>query len=150
MAEVMGSRGLAGRRNTAQRRLLLHLIHEAGGHLDADDLYRRAREREAGISLSTVYRNLKLFKELGLVEERHFAEEHHHYEVKALVEHHHLVCLGCGLVVEFVSPLAERLKQQVGEDNGFDVAGAEIRMEGYCAECGRKADSEAVGVRRRS
>jgi len=146
MTEAIGSRGLAGKRNTAQRRLLLDLIQQAGGHLDADDLYRRAREREAGISLSTVYRNLKLFKELGLVHERHFAEEHHHYEVRARVEHHHLVCLACGAVVDFVSPLAERMKQQVGEDHDFLVTSTEIRMEGYCAACGRGNESDEVGA----
>ena len=135
MDKVIAARGLQGKRSTSQRKLLLKLIRQAGGHLDADDLYRRAREREPGISLSTVYRNLKLFKELGLVEERHFADEHHHYEVKAPVEHHHVVCLGCGVVVEFVNPLAERMKRQVGKDNGFQITGAEIRMEGYCADC---------------
>jgi Fe2+ or Zn2+ uptake regulation protein len=135
MDKVIGAHGLQGKRSTSQRKLLLKLIRQAGGHLDADDLYRRARDREPGISLSTVYRNLKLFKELGIVEERHFAEEHHHYEAKAPVEHHHVVCLGCGAVVEFVNPLAERMKRQVGKDNGFDITGAEIRMEGYCADC---------------
>src|SRR3990172_9839986 len=112
-------RSLGSRRSTAQRRLLLELIRQAGGHMDADELYRRARKQEPSISLSTVYRNLKLFKILGLVEERHFAEEHHHYEAKAATEHYHLVCLGCGEVIEFQSPLTEQMKQEIAREEKF-------------------------------
>jgi Fur family ferric uptake transcriptional regulator len=126
---------ISGRRNTSQRKLLLDLIQQADGHMDAYELYELARQHEPAISLSTVYRNLKLFKELGLVEERHFAEEHHHYEAKPSVEHHHLVCLGCGQVQEFVSPLAKRMVKEVGRDNGFEISKTEIRMEGYCPRC---------------
>jgi Fe2+ or Zn2+ uptake regulation protein len=113
----------------------LDLILQSEGHLDADELYRRAREQEPSISLSTVYRNLKLFKELGLVDELHFAEAHHHYEAKATAQHHHLVCLGCGKVIEFTSPLAERMKSQIQRENDFAVTGTEVRMKGYCARC---------------
>jgi Fe2+ or Zn2+ uptake regulation protein len=133
--------GLPGKRATAQRRLLLDIIQQADGHLDADELYRRAREREPAISLSTVYRNLKLFRDSGLVEERHFSQEHHHYEAKAPVEHHHLVCLNCGEVIDFVSPLAERIKRRIGEKNDFQVTGADIRVVGYCARCRERLSS---------
>jgi Fur family ferric uptake transcriptional regulator len=126
---------MMGKRNTNQRRLLLNIIGESTGHLDADELYRLARSREPAISLSTVYRNLKLFKKLGMVEERHFAEEHHHYEPKAMAKHHHLICLCCGEVVEFVSPLAEKMKQQVEAKKNFVITDTEIRMKGYCARC---------------
>lgn len=137
MGKDLGSQYLAGKRTTSQRRLLLGLILEAGGHPDADELYRRAREREPAISLSTVYRNLKLFKKLDLVEERHFAEEHHHYEAKATGQHHHLVCLQCGEVIEFISPMTEQMKGEIERRNGFVVSDAEIRMNGYCARCKR-------------
>ena len=132
---MKGAYNLAGKRTTNQRRLLLDLIQRAGGHLDADELYRLARDQEPNISLSTVYRNLKLFKELGLVEERHFIEEHHHYEAKPATEHHHVVCLGCGKVIDFESPLAEQIKHSVAAEKHFSVTSAEIRVEGYCARC---------------
>ena len=135
MERIESQRSPLGKRTTAQRKLLLELILQAGGHLDADELYRRAREREGTISLSTVYRNLKLFKELGLVEERHFAEDHHRYEAKAEVEHYHLVCLGCGKVVEFLSPLAKQMEHEIGLENGFIITGAEICIKGYCPRC---------------
>jgi Fe2+ or Zn2+ uptake regulation protein len=126
-----------GKRATNQRRVLLDLIRRADCHLDADELYRRARELGHTISLSTVYRNLKLFRDQGFVQERHFAEEHHHYEVRSVDEHHHLVCLGCGAVTEFTSPLAKRLKREVESVNEFVATDAEIHIRGFCVACQR-------------
>ncbi|MBI4302131.1 MAG: transcriptional repressor [Chloroflexi bacterium] len=128
-------KALRGKRVTAQRTLLLELIRQWEGHLDADELYRQAREKEPRISLSTVYRALKLFKDLGLVEERHFDEEHHHYEAKASAEHYHLVCLSCGKVIEFKSPLIPQMKEAASRDQGFDILSAEITLAGYCPRC---------------
>jgi Fur family ferric uptake transcriptional regulator len=127
-----------GQRATAQRRLLLDLISKAGGHLDADELFRRAKQREPRISLSTIYRNLQLFKKLGLVDERHFVENHHHYEAKGHSEHYHLVCLGCGGVFEIESSLTQRLKGEIKRKNQFEVTDAEVSLQGYCSRCREK------------
>ena len=129
---------LSGQRVTSQRRLLLDLLHRSAGHLDADELYRLAKEREPRLSLSTVYRSLRLFKELGLVEERHLAEEHHHYEAKGETEHHHLICLSCGRVVEFEFPQARQVMEDMGKETGFDIISAELHLEGYCERCRRE------------
>ena len=126
-----------GMRVTHQRALITEIIRQGRGHLDADEIYRRAREREPRLSLSTVYRTLQTLKKLGLVEELHFVEEHHHYEVKPSAEHHHLVCLGCGRVIEFYYPLSRYLRKKVPEAKDFDVTETEIRMTGYCAKCRR-------------
>ncbi len=127
---------LAGARMTSQRALILEIIHQ--GHLDADEIYRQAREKQPHLSLSTVYRTLRTLKEMGLVEELHFDENHHHYEVKTPGEHHHLVCLGCGEVVEFNCLLSPKMKRDIGREKGFEVTGAEVRMTGYCSECRQK------------
>ncbi len=124
-----------GLRITNQRALILEIIHHGQGHLDADEVYRLARNKQPRLSLSTVYRTLRRFKELGLIEEVHFDEAHHHYEVKPLTEHHHLVCLGCGRVIEFHYPLSRYVKRNVPEAKDFDVVETEIRMTGYCSVC---------------
>ena len=124
-----------GKRSTAQRQLLLEIIRRAEGHLDADELYQQARQRHPALSLSTVYRSLRLFKELGLVEEHQFDDARRHYEVKSRIRHHHLVCLGCGRVLEFQCPSAERLKSRLSREEGFRVADAEVRLVGYCSKC---------------
>ena len=124
-----------GLRVTGQRALILEIIRRGEGHLDADEVHRRAHIKQPRLSLSTVYRTLRLFKKLGLVEEVHFDESHHHYEVKPSPEHHHLMCLGCGTVIEFRYPLSRYVKRNVPEAKGFEVVNTEIRMTGYCPKC---------------
>ena len=125
-------------RVTAQRTLLLDILRRGGEHMDADELYLRAKQKYPRISLSTVYRNLQLFKKMGLIEERHFSEEHHHYEVKPTYEHQHLLCLDCGKVVEFACPLSNEFRKDIGTRYGFDITGVELRMTGLCSECREK------------
>ncbi len=123
-----------GLRVTNQRLLVLQVIQRGQGHLAADEIYRRAREKNPHLSLSTVYRTLQTFKKLGLIEELHIDEGHHHYE-KRSTQHHHLVCLGCGRVVEFQYPSANLIKKNVREARDFEVTSSEIRMTGYCPKC---------------
>ncbi len=126
---------VAGMRATNQRVLIMKIIRQGDGHLDADEIYRRARKKEPRLSLSTVYRTLQMLKKLGFVEELHFDEEHHHYEVKPSAEHHHLICLGCGRVVEFHYPLSRYVKRNIPEARDFNIIETEIRMTGYCSQC---------------
>ncbi len=127
----------AGKRFTHQRALIMDIIRQGEGHLDADEIFRRAREKEPRLSLSTVYRTLQMMKELDLIDELHFGENHHHYEVKPAREHYHLVCLGCGRVIEFGYPLSSYLKKEVPEAKGFEIEETEISVAGYCARCQR-------------
>jgi Fur family ferric uptake transcriptional regulator len=127
-----------GKRITAQRSLLLEVIRESHGHLDADEIYRRARSKDPRISLSTVYRNLNLLKELGLVSELHLDQEHHHYELREETDHYHLICSGCGRVMEFESPLVDQMTAEVGEKQGFFTERTHIDLVGLCSECRAK------------
>jgi Fur family ferric uptake transcriptional regulator len=130
--------GEAKHRHTAQRELLLDLIREADGHVDATELHGRARERQPHLSLPTVYRSLSLFKKLGLVDEHHFNDARRYYETKARSHHQHLVCLGCGEVYEFHCPSTGRLRTKVSKDSGFEVVDTEVRLTGYCPKCQRR------------
>lgn len=125
-------------RMTKQRRLLLDILQESGGHIDADEIYREAKIREPRINKSTVYRNLQVFAKLGLVEERHFDNSHHHYEFFSSSDHYHLRCLGCGKIIEFESGLTDRLKSDAAKKSGFQVTGGEFLLVGYCSDCRRR------------
>ena len=129
---------------TAHRQLLLCLIHDAHGHIDAKELYRRATREDESISLATVYRNLRLFKELGLVDERRLGQVRCYYEIKQTPEHQHLVCRGCGKIIEFESPLIRKLVDKVQRDHRFNVTKAELCLEGYCEKC--KEKTGAIGI----
>ena len=132
---------LPGLRVTNQRALILDILSHGHGHMDADEVYRLARKKQSRISLSTVYRNLQTLKKLGLVDEVHFDEDHHHYEVRGAAkdlkssEHHHLICQSCGKIIEFSLPLARLIEKNVGEARDFRITATETRVLGYCGEC---------------
>jgi Fur family ferric uptake transcriptional regulator len=125
----------AGKRLTPQRRLILDILSEADTHLDAPAIYERARSQEARLSLATVYRTLSILKETGLVHELHLDREHHHYELAGKEEHSHLVCLGCGCVIEVDNAAFFEAAMAVGQAHGFDLASAQVELTGYCREC---------------
>ena len=123
---------------TLQRRLLLELLRDAEGHIDAKELYRRAGAKDESISPTTVYRTLNLFKELGLVDEMRLGKIRCYYEIKQSLEHQHLVCQGCGKVIEFRNPHFQKLIKAVQREHGFKITKAELYLEGYCPECEEK------------
>jgi Fur family transcriptional regulator, ferric uptake regulator len=124
-----------GARLTSQRTLVFDIISRGGGHLGADEIYARAHRKNPRISLSTVYRAIAKFKELGLVVESHLGQEHHHYEAGHNGNHFHLICIGCGAVIEFAYPLVDRVRDEVSRANGFTIVSAEMNLSGYCPQC---------------
>ena len=123
---------------TNQRRLLLELLRDTEGHVDAKELYRRASVKDEFISPATVYRSLNLFKELGLIDEMRLGKIRCYYEIKQSPEHQHLVCRGCGKIMEFQNPYFQKLIEAVRQEHGFKMTKADLYLEGYCSECEEK------------
>jgi Fur family ferric uptake transcriptional regulator len=119
---------VAGKRITPQRKLILEVLAQSDVHLDANDIFERARRVDRRLSLSTIYRTLNAFKETGVVRELHLDQEHHHYELDAKDEHSHLVCLECGRVTEVASDAFSEAAEATAESLGFELTG-------YCADC---------------
>ena len=130
-----------GKRITAQRGLVLEVIREGHGHLDAGEIYLQARAKDPRISLSTVYRNLNLLKDLGVITELHLDEEHHHYELREEAEHYHLICSNCDRVVEFDSSSMGALIEQTGAEKGFLIEHVHIDLVGLCQDCRARSDT---------
>jgi Fe2+ or Zn2+ uptake regulation protein len=128
---------MQGHPHTKQRHLLLELIREYKGHLDAKDLFRLAVNKDSTISPATVYRSLNLFKQLGLIDEQRLGQARCYYEMKHSRQHKHLVCNECGKVIDFECPLSEMV-ERVKRENNFIVTKAEVYLEGYCAECSKE------------
>lgn len=127
-----------GIRMTAQRRTLIETIQEAKSHLDAESLWKQARERDQKIDRATVYRTIDLLKRLGLIDEldlMHLHGEKHYYEVKTQKDHLHLACFHCGDILEFSSPSFERLKEEIGAKNNFDIQVIRLEVGGLCKQC---------------
>ena len=126
-----------GMRLTGQRKLILQVLEDAGGHLDAESVFERAHKRDERVSLATVYRTLELFKKMGLVDQHYTSREHLRevYEPVGANEHYHFSCKKCGRVIEFQSPMIDRARRQLAQELGIKVLHACACFEGYCASC---------------
>ena len=125
----------AGCRVTAQRVLLLQLLHDCESHVGADDLYHMARTHDPHLSLSTIYRTLNSLKQVGLVHELHLDEEHHHYELAGKGDHYHLVCCDCGKVTEVDRALVDDMLARLQAQYKFQIIDTSLEFAGYCADC---------------
>ena len=127
-----------GVRMTHQRRLLVQIIQDADGHLDAVALWQRAVNRDPTINKVTVYRTLGLLKKYGLVDELdllHLEGGKHYYEAKTTREHIHLACVKCGRIQEFESALFEKLKGQIERERQFSISSVRVEAGGVCDRC---------------
>ncbi|HET7841733.1 MAG TPA: transcriptional repressor [Terriglobia bacterium] len=135
LAQELIARGV---RMTSQRRLLVDIIQSADSHLDAVQLWQRARARDPSLNKVTVYRTLAMLKRHGLVDEldlMHMEGEKHYYEAKTTRDHLHLACLKCGRIQEFESSLFERLKGQIERERRFRIQVVRVEAGGYCDRC---------------
>jgi Fur family ferric uptake transcriptional regulator len=128
-----------GWRLTRQRRLILQILQEANGHLDANAILERAQAHDPRIGLSTVYRTLQLLADMGLAEQRFIGRDHTRkvYERAGSGEHYHFTCLTCGQIIEFRSPLVGRARREVAAELGVTILRACVCFEGYCSICTR-------------
>jgi Fur family ferric uptake transcriptional regulator len=133
LARAVRSRGL---KLTRPRQLILEILESSRGHLDAEMIFARARERDRRIGLATVYRTLALLKQLGLAEEHDLGEDHGHFEaVDKEKPHFHFTCQKCGKIVEFESPDVMRLARSLCRKKGLSVSEVHLRLSGYCRQC---------------
>ncbi len=135
---TQGTLKKSGVRLTRQRRILLELIDRSGRHLDAEQLYRLAKERDPKINRVTVYRTLKMLKQGQLVDEldlMHYEGDQHYYETRLKQEHAHMVCLRCGKIEEFFGEPLRKLRRQIETHFGFEIVVARTEVGGYCAHC---------------
>ena len=91
-----------GLRLTEQRRVIAAVLDQADDHPDVEELYKRASARDAGISLATVYRTVKLFEDSGILEKHEFGDGRARYETADRAHHDHLIDITNGDVIEFV------------------------------------------------
>lgn len=125
-----------GKRLTRQRLLVLDILEQSAEHLDAEEVFERARKRDPRVGIATVYRTLALLKEFGLVDEHLFGEDHGHFETKQTdAPHFHFTCVKCGKVIEFQSKLVMKLARQLCEKENLQVMEMHVHFTGFCGDC---------------
>lgn len=136
MNKVNQNQGLVARceakglRLTGQRRVIAQILEGADDHPDVEALHTRAVERDAAISIATVYRTVKAFEEAGLLERREFGDGRARWEDADRDHHDHLIDMATGAVIEFCDPEIEALKDAMARKLGFRLVGHRLELYG--------------------
>ncbi len=128
-----------GLRMTGQRRVIARVLCSAKDHPDVEEVYRRANKIDARISLSTVYRTLKLFAEKGILERHDFGHGRGRYEEASRDHHDHLIDVDSGRVIEFRNEDIEALQDRIARELGFKLVGHRLELYGIRAKASKKS-----------
>jgi len=118
-----------GMRMTEQRRTIARVLEQSDDHPDVEELYRRCAKVDDRISISTVYRTMRLFEDAGIIERHDFRDGRARYEPLSETHHDHLINLRSGEVIEFQSEEIERLQAEVARKLGYRLV--DHRLELY-------------------
>lgn len=119
-----------GMRMTEQRRVIARVLEGSADHPDVEELYRRSAEVDPRISISTVYRTVKLFEDAGIIERHDFRDGRSRYETVPEEHHDHLIDLKTGTVIEFHSPEIEALQEKIAREHGFRLVDHRLELYG--------------------
>ena len=127
---------------TAQRGLILETFLSHQGHISAEELDQKAREKHPHVGFATVYRTLKHMTQCGLARELDFGDGRIKYEPDFNRRHHdHMICTQCGIYIEFLNPKIEELQQQVSRKHGFKITSDRMHLYGLCQKCQKSLKS---------
>lgn len=125
---------------TEQRRVVARVLAASADHPDVEELFRRCARIDEHISISTVYRTVRLFEDAGIIERHDFREGRARYEQSPDTHHDHLINLRTGEVIEFRSEEIERLQAEIARRLGYRLV--DHRLELYAVPLG---DDNATG-----
>ena len=117
-----------------QRELILNTVIRLKGHPTADMVYRALRDELPNISLGTVYRNLRLLSEMGILRRISLPDGADRFDAR-VDGHDHMVCTRCGRIFDISLGILSGLEQSVTDQTGFQVASHSLVMEGLCKDC---------------
>lgn len=128
-------------KTTPQRKEILQVFADNSGgcHLSAEDVHEILSEKNFDFGLATVYRNIELLNELGILTKVDFGDGCARYELAAIDpdvhNHHHLICLKCKKVIEFKEDFLDELEEFIAENFDFKIVNHEVKFFGYCSDC---------------
>lgn len=120
----------AGIRITRPRKIILNILGETEDHPDALAIFRRAETIDKSISLSTVYRTMKLLEEMGAIHRHAFEGGPSRFEQAGGDHHDHLIDMDTGDVIEFRSDRIEQLQQEIARQLGYDIVHHRLELYG--------------------
>ncbi|MBB6455130.1 Fur family peroxide stress response transcriptional regulator [Salirhabdus euzebyi] len=124
----------SGVRITPQRHAVLEFLIKSMTHPTADDIYKALEGKFPNMSVATVYNNLRVFREIGLVRELTYGDSSSRFDCNTS-EHYHIICSSCGKIVDFHYPSLEEVESLAEQVTGFDVSHHRMEVYGTCDGC---------------
>ncbi|OJG19147.1 FUR family transcriptional regulator [Enterococcus canis] len=121
-------------RITPQRYAILEYLIENHSHPTADEIYRALEERFPSMSVATVYNNLRLFTEIGFVQEMSYGDASSRFDFSSH-RHYHAICQNCGKIVDFHYPGLDDVESAASQLTGFTINEHRLELYGLCPEC---------------
>ncbi|MCJ8014474.1 transcriptional repressor [Paenibacillus sp. KQZ6P-2] len=126
-----------GVRITPQRHAILTYLMDSMSHPTADEIYRALEPKFPSMSVATVYNNLKMLIEAGMVHELTYGDNSSRFDAN-VSDHFHVICQKCGRIEDFSYPSLEDVERTAEEITGFQIQGLRMELYGICGSCKNK------------
>ena len=121
-------------RKSKQRDRILELLKNTDTHPTAIWIYDQLTDEFPNLSLGTVYRNLKILKDMNLIQELEFGNTYNHYDGKQIL-HYHFICKNCHSIHNVVIPELHNLNNNIENTYKFNISKHRLEFFGTCHEC---------------
>nr|WP_286171960.1 MULTISPECIES: peroxide-responsive transcriptional repressor PerR [Gracilibacillus] len=132
----------SGVRITPQRHAVLEYLLNADTHPTADEIYKALEGKFPNMSVATVYNNLRVFREIGLVRELTYGDSSSRFDCDTS-DHYHIICETCGKIVDFQYPSLDEVEALAEQITGFEVTHHRMEVYGVCHAC-KKENNKAI------
>jgi Fe2+ or Zn2+ uptake regulation protein len=121
-------------RMTRQRKAILEVLRYVDTHPTADEIYRMVRRRMPHVSLGTVYRNLDILSQHGVIKKLEAAGTQRRYDGNVST-HYHVRCVHCGRIADVKVEHIQSIEDQLRVHSDFEIIGHHLDFEGICPDC---------------
>lgn len=125
-------------RMTAQRRIILQELRNVLTHPTAGEIYEIVRKRLPRISLGTVYRNLEILSEIGMIQKLEMTGTQKRFD--GIVEnHYHVRCIRCGRVDDVLADSIPMINEALAEASDYEILWHRLEFVGLCPQCKKES-----------
>ncbi|MBO1001511.1 peroxide-responsive transcriptional repressor PerR [Pseudogracilibacillus auburnensis] len=126
----------SGVRITPQRHAVLEYLLTSMSHPTADEIYKALEGKFPNMSVATVYNNLRILREIGLVRELTYGDDSSRFDSN-MNDHYHIICEDCGKIVDFHYPTLDEIESLAEKVSGFEISHHRMELYGKCHECSK-------------
>lgn len=124
----------SGVRITPQRHAVLEYLLTSMSHPTADEIYKALEEKFPNMSVATVYNNLRILREIGLIKELTYGDDSSRFDSN-MNDHYHIICEDCGKIVDFHYPTLDEIESLAEKVSGFNISHHRMELYGKCEQC---------------